>query len=122
MKTEATSALLLPAALLIWSCRAASPPSPSGGAAEPAAANPTDEAMANRNSGGGALPESIGSATMTSDGTIVLQLRVTDGTGTIGDGLLRYTPGHPDYQKVLGHLGGLAPGDDKPVPHFPEKW
>jgi hypothetical protein len=36
--------------------------------------------------------------------------------------MVKYPPGDPDYDKVLKHLGGLKPGDDKPVPPFPEKW
>jgi len=63
---------------------------------------------------------SIGSATMQTDGTIVLQLRATDGTGMRGDGRLTYPPGHPQYQKILAHLGGLLPGEEKPVPPWPE--
>jgi hypothetical protein len=64
--------------------------------------------------------ESIGVATMRPDGTIDLQLRAYDPkTGAIGDGLLVYPPGHPDYQDVLKHLGGLKPGEQKPVPPWP---
>jgi hypothetical protein len=63
---------------------------------------------------------SIGTATMKSDGTIVLQLRATDGTGRIGDAQLEYPPGHPQYQEVLRHVGGLKPGDEKIVPPWPE--
>ena len=62
---------------------------------------------------------SIGSATMQADGTIVLQLRATDGTGMRGDARLTYPPGHAEYQKILAHLGGLKPGEDKPVPPWP---
>lgn len=68
------------------------------------------------------LPASIGMASMDGDGTIVLQLRATDATGRVGDGLLRYPTNHPDYRKVLNHLGGLEPDQEKPVPPFPEKW
>ena len=63
---------------------------------------------------------SIGSATMQADGTIVLQLRATDGSGMRGDARLTYPPGHPQYQKILAHLGGLRPGEEKPVPPWPE--
>lgn len=58
---------------------------------------------------------SIGSATMGGDGTIVLQLRAETG-GTIGDAQFVYAPDHPQYQQILDHLGGLAPGESKPVP------
>lgn len=63
-------------------------------------------------------PASIGEATMEPDGTIVLQLRAV-GPGVIGDGLLKYPPKHAQYESVKKHLGGLKPGEHKPVPPFP---
>lgn len=65
---------------------------------------------------------SIGAATMAADGTIVLQLRAV-GTGPhpiIGDGRITYAPADPQYQAVLRHLGGLRPGETKPVPPWPD--
>lgn len=59
---------------------------------------------------------SIGTATMEPDGTIVLQLRAEGPGGSIGDALFRYPPDHPEYRSVLDHLGGLHPGEGKPVP------
>ncbi|MCA2980880.1 MAG: hypothetical protein INH41_16080 [Myxococcaceae bacterium] len=61
---------------------------------------------------------SIGAATMEPDGTIVLTLRAQGPGGMRGDGLLRYPPSHPQYQVVLAHLGGLSPGESKPVRPF----
>jgi hypothetical protein len=55
---------------------------------------------------------------MHADGTIVLQLRA-EGPGVTGDALLTYPPSHKDYQMVLKHLGGMKPGDIKPVAPFP---
>jgi hypothetical protein len=66
-----------------------------------------------------APPETIGVATMEKDGTIVLQLRAT-GPGVMGDALLKYPPSDKDYKKILDHLGGLKPGESKPVPPFPD--
>ena len=66
-------------------------------------------------------PSAIGTATMLADGTITLQLRATDGRGALGDAQLVYPRGHPQYQHVLTHLGGLAPGEHKPVPPWPEE-
>lgn len=61
--------------------------------------------------------ESIGSATMEADGTLVLMLRAEDEkTGARGDAFLRYPATHPKYAEVLRHLGGLKPGESKPVP------
>jgi len=62
---------------------------------------------------------SIGMASMEPDGTLVLQLRA-EGPG-VGDALLRYTKNDPHYQEVLKHIGGLRPGESKPVPPWPEK-
>lgn len=67
-----------------------------------------------------AAGESIGAATMKPDGTIVLQLRAQTGS-TVGDALFSYAPGHAKYNDVLKHLGGLKPGESKPVPPWPDK-
>jgi hypothetical protein len=57
---------------------------------------------------------------MKPDGTIVLRLRATDpARGAIGDGLLEYPIGHRQYKEVLEHIGGLEPGEEKPVPPWP---
>ena len=63
--------------------------------------------------------QSIGSARIEEDGTIVLQLRAEGPTGLNGDALLRYPPGHPDYNNILRHLGGLKKGEIKQVPPWP---
>lgn len=64
-----------------------------------------------------AQPESIGQATMEANGTIVLHLRAQDSSrGPTGDAVLRYPPDHPQYQSILEHIGGLHPGETKPVP------
>lgn len=72
-------------------------------------------------SGEGAEAESIGSATMKDDGTIVLQLRAEGPGGMLGDALVVYKPDDPKYQEILDHLGGLKPGEEKPVPPWPEE-
>ncbi|MCC6335976.1 MAG: lytic murein transglycosylase [Myxococcales bacterium] len=69
----------------------------------------------------GKPPESIGSATMKPDGTIQLMLRAEGGGGAVGDALLTYPKTHPQYAEILRHLGGLEPGQSKPVPPFPDK-
>lgn len=60
----------------------------------------------------------IGNATMNPDGTIVMDL-YTSGS-TRGQARFVYPPNHPDYQKVLDHLGGLQPGENKAVPPWPD--
>ncbi len=62
---------------------------------------------------------SIGEATMLDDGTIVLTLRA-EGDGVVGDGQVTYGPDDEHYEEVLKHLGGLRPGQKKPVPPWPE--
>jgi hypothetical protein len=65
--------------------------------------------------------EPIGVARMENDGTIVLQLRAVSSGGTTGDGFLKYPKGHPEYEKILRHIGGLETGQSKPVPPWPDK-
>jgi hypothetical protein len=67
------------------------------------------------------MSDSIGSATMKQDRTILLQLRAEGPDGALGDALLTYPPDHPKYQQILDHLGGLEPGQEKPVPPFPDE-
>jgi len=63
--------------------------------------------------------DSIGVATMLDNGTIQLQLMARGDGGMVGDAMLFYPPTHKDYASVLEHLGGMKPGDSKPVPPFP---
>jgi hypothetical protein len=55
---------------------------------------------------------------MEPDGTVILDLVARTG-GVVGQGRLTYPPGHPDRGAILRHLGGLRPGEMKPVPPFP---
>ena len=59
--------------------------------------------------------ESIGVAHMTEDGTITLRLRSLP-PGPIAEGTLVYRPGDAQYEAIKKHLGGIAPGEYKPVP------
>lgn len=59
---------------------------------------------------------SIGQATMRDDGTIVLRLRAESDDGAIGESLFTYAPDDDNYQSILDHIGGLTPGENKPVP------
>lgn len=65
-----------------------------------------------------AQPAPIGTARMEPDGTIVLDLIARTG-GATGHARIAYPPGHPDYAMMLRHLGGLRPGEVKPVAPFP---
>lgn len=62
--------------------------------------------------------ESIGVAQMISDGTVVLDLRAIAGGGQ-GEARMVYPPSHPRYREIVEHLGGLKPGETKPVPPWP---
>jgi hypothetical protein len=55
----------------------------------------------------------IGVATMSPDGTIVLQLRSPDGA----EGVLAYKKKGPQYARILSHIG-IVPGQHKSVPAF----
>src|SRR3954463_14338441 len=66
--------------------------------------------------------QSIGTATMREDRTIVLDLIASGPAGLRGDGRLTYPPSDPNYEAILRHLGGLRPGEVKPVQPFPDKW
>jgi hypothetical protein len=67
-----------------------------------------------------AAPASIGTATMRADGTLVLDLVATGPGPARGEAQLVYPPHHKDYRSVLEHLGGLRPGESKPVPPWPD--
>ena len=65
-------------------------------------------------------PKYIGMATMEKNGTIILDLRAEDPKGAVGIGRLVYPPTHRQYKDILAHLGGLRPGERKPVPPWPD--
>jgi len=63
--------------------------------------------------------ESIGSATMTPDGTIHLLLRAEGPEGIRGDASFSYEKSNPEYQEIFDHIGGIKVGEKKPVPPWP---
>jgi hypothetical protein len=65
------------------------------------------------------VSNTIGSATMTDDGTIILDLRA-EGPGICGDARLVYPPTHEQYAAILKHLGAIKPGEHKLVPGWTE--
>jgi len=64
--------------------------------------------------------ESIGTATMKADRTIILQLRATLPDGAFGEGYFEYPQGHAEYRKILEHVGPISPGQSALVPPWPE--
>jgi len=59
----------------------------------------------------------IGTASMSDDGTVTLRLAMTS-DGKPADAIITYKTGDPRYDEVLRHLGGLKPGQIKPVPSW----
>jgi hypothetical protein len=59
--------------------------------------------------------DSVGTATMSADGTITLHVHAL-WPQPIAETELIYAPGNPHYDTIKRHLGGLAPGQSKPVP------
>lgn len=58
---------------------------------------------------------------MNPEGTITLRLRAEDtGSAAIGDAQFSFAPDHSDYHAIIEHVGGLAPGESKPVPPWPD--
>lgn len=87
-------------------------PESAASAAQQPSAQPVDMPKIDAN----AMPQSIGSAKCAEDGTITLMLRAEDGKGAVGDAMLVYPPSHEKYEKIVEHLGGIKPGESKPVP------
>jgi hypothetical protein len=59
--------------------------------------------------------DSVGVARMSGDGTITLRIRAVWHQPVV-EGPLVYAPGDPQYADIKRHLGGIAPGESKPVP------
>lgn len=59
--------------------------------------------------------ESIGSVHMLKNRAIVVTLRAVAG-GILGDAVFTIEPYETTWHEVLKHVGGLEPGDDKPLP------
>lgn len=69
------------------------------------------------------MPEpqaSIGMAQLDEEGNIVMTLRALSDDGHFGEATLVIPPYDDRYDSILAHLGGLEPGDIKPVPPFPD--
>ena len=61
--------------------------------------------------------DSVGRAKMSADGTITLQLRSL-WPDPIAEAELVFPPDDPQYEEIKHHLGGIKPGESKPVPPF----
>ena len=67
-----------------------------------------------------AAQQSIGTANMEPDGTIVLRLIARGSGGMRGEGVLRYGVSDPGHQDILAHVGPLKPGETRPVAPWPD--
>lgn len=63
--------------------------------------------------------DTIGTATMEADGTIVLDLRSVESGGMIAEGRFRYAPADRDYAMVARHVGRIPKGGSVFVRPFP---
>ena len=59
----------------------------------------------------------IGTAKMLADGTLVLTLRAETGSA-VGHAEFQYAKDDPEYARILKHIGGIKPGEGKPVRAF----
>jgi hypothetical protein len=59
--------------------------------------------------------DSVGTAKMSADGTITLQLRSL-WPDPIAESQLVFPPDDPQYDEIKHHIGGISPGESKPVP------
>ena len=62
-------------------------------------------------------PGSIGTALMSPDGTITVNIRAPQ-PGSPLDGVVAVRPGDANYARIKSHLGGMSPGEKKPVAPF----
>jgi hypothetical protein len=62
-------------------------------------------------------PGSIGTALMSADGTITVNIRSPQ-PGSPLDGVVAVRRSDPNYARILSHIGGMSPGEKKPVPPF----
>ena len=62
----------------------------------------------------------VGLARSEEDGTIRLNLVTQDDAGRRGEATIVVVPGDDDYEDTVTHLGGIAPGESKPIPPWPD--
>lgn len=106
---------------LVLACSCRHTPSPSSeGPSRSAASTPPQTADRPGTMTATTAVGSIGTARMEADGTLVLLLRATTGGGT-GEGRFVYPPSHPQYRKILDHVGPIKPGEEKSVAPFPDE-
>ena len=63
--------------------------------------------------------KSIGVATMLASGTILVGVPGPE-PGSRARAVLMVEPGDSNYQSIIDHVGGLKPGETKPIPPWPD--
>ena len=63
--------------------------------------------------------KSIGVVTMLANGTILIGVG-GDGPAARARAVLEIHPGDSNYQMIIDHVGGLRPGETKPIPPWPD--
>jgi hypothetical protein len=63
--------------------------------------------------------KSIGVATMLADRTILVGVSGPE-PGSRARAVLMVEPGDTNYQSIIDHVGGLKPGETKPIPPWPD--
>jgi hypothetical protein len=82
------------------------------GATKPADVSPKPQDASTKPGGTSESPaDSVGTATMRDNGTIVVQLRAVTTGGDLGDGRLIYPPTHREYEKILQQIGPIKKGE-----------
>ncbi len=71
-----------------------------------------------RSTESGSGSDSVGTATCKPDGTIEMMLRAKGPKGELGEAMKVYKPSDPKYAGIVAHLGGIKPGQSKPIPPF----
>ena len=66
-----------------------------------------------------AAGQSVGVATMLNNGTILIGVG-GDGPAARAQAVLEIHPGDTNYQMIIDHVGGLKPGETKPIPPWPD--
>jgi hypothetical protein len=64
--------------------------------------------------------ESIGVASIDSEGTLHLRLK-SSGPGPAGEAYIMYKKTDKNYAEVIAHIGGIKPGEFKSVPPWKEQ-
>jgi len=62
--------------------------------------------------------DTIGVASLNDEQILAVRLRTED--GFIAESYFELTPSDSRYQKFIDHVGGIEPGEEKPIPPWPD--